>query len=255
MCFERSIDVKDIDFSIEQHLEAVTNTPLDSADRARRLSNLGNSFIDRFELLGEVKDSDLAIEKLHEAVNLTPLDSTEISGRLSNLGIAFHSQFERFGEVKDIDAAIEWKNEAIILTPLDSADRPRCFHSLGESMLHRFQCFRAVKDFDQGVDALRTSALSLNGRPIDRIHSALVWAHIMHVNDLTSAIEAYDHAIGLLPQVVWVGLSAVTQLERLTSRIQSLACDAAACMISLAQSKPDEEQYYLGCAVELLDQG
>ena len=255
MRFEQLSEVKDIDLAIEQHRDAVNLTPLGSAERPGRLSNLGNSFSDRFEMFGEIKDSDSAIGQLQEAVDLSPPNSIELSGRLSNLGIAFHSRFERFEEVKDIDTAIERKSEAIILTPIDSADRSRCFHSLGQSLLHRFQRFKAPRDFKEGVDALRTSALSPNGRPINRIHSALVWAHIMHANDPTSAIEAYDQAIGLLPQVVWIGFSAVTQLERLTSRIQSLACDAAACMISLAQSQPDQEQYYLGRAVELLDQG
>jgi CHAT domain-containing protein/tetratricopeptide (TPR) repeat protein len=253
--FERFVEVKDIDSAIERHREAVNLTPADNAERLGRLSNLGNSFLDRFELLGEVKDIDSAFEHLHEALSLTPPDSADRPGRLSNLGICLQHRFERFGEIKDINSAIEWKSEAVDLTPLDAADRPRCLHSLADSLLHRFRRLGDVKDFSQGVHALRTSSLSPNGKPISRIRSALLWAHLMHTYDLTMAIEAYDQAIGLLPQVVWVGLSAVTQLERLTSKIQSLACDAAACMISLAQSKPDHEQYYLGRAVELLDQG
>jgi hypothetical protein len=59
----------------------------------------------------------------------------------------------------------------------------------------------------------------------------------------------------LLPQVAWIGLNAVAQLNNLNSDIQSLGCNAAACMIALAQADSQDKQRYLGRAIELLDQG
>ena len=73
--FERFGEVKDIDLAIQQHHEAITSTPLDSANRAMSLNNLGNSYLYRFERFGQVKDIDLAVQQHREAVTSTPLDS------------------------------------------------------------------------------------------------------------------------------------------------------------------------------------
>ena len=75
------------------------------------------------------------------------------------------------------------------------------------------------------------------------------------MGNLESASEAYDQAFRLLPQVAWIGLNAIAQLKELNSSIQTLGCNAAACMISLAQAEHHNRQHYLGRAIELLDQG
>jgi hypothetical protein len=91
-----------------------------------------------------------------------------------------------------------------------------------------------------------------------RINGSLIWAHLAHgLGNLCSASEAYDQAIRLLPQVAWIGLHAISQLKELDSDIQikTLGCDAAACMIALAQAEHHNRQCHLGRAIELLDQG
>jgi hypothetical protein len=86
------------------------------------------------------------------------------------------------------------------------------------------------------------------------MQGSLRWAHLAHNTNLASASEAYDQSIRLLPEVAWIGSTAITQLAQLSPRIQSLGCDAAACMISLAQSEPHHEQRHLSHVIEVLDQ-
>ena len=71
-------------------------------------------------------------------------------------------------------------------------------------------------------------------------------------NSLESASE---EAFRLLPQVAWIGLNVIAQLKKLNSDIQMLGCNAAACMIALAQTENHNRQHHLGRAIELLDQG
>ena len=80
--------------------------------------------------------------------------------------------------------------------------------------------------------------------------------HLAHdLHNLESASEAYDRGVQLLPQVAWIGLSAIlAQLKELNSDIQTLGCNAVAC-IALAEAEHHNRQRHLGGAIELPDQG
>ena len=254
--FKHSRDVKDIDLGIIKQLEAVASIPIDSPDRCRFLSQLGDSYLARFIHSGDVKDIDLAIKQELDAVaSALPANRP---GFINNLGNLYQWRFQRFGEMKDIDLAIENLVEAVATMSLDSAGRPICLNNLGNSYLNRFRINQNPADMEDSISNFRLSSLSLKGLPSTRMSGSLQWAHLAHdLNDLKSASEAYDQAIRLLPQVAWIGLNAIAQLKELESNsdIQSLGCDAAACMITLAQAENHNRQYHLGRAIELLDQG
>ena len=109
---------------------------------------------------------------------------------------------------------------------------------------------------EESISNFRLSSLCLKGLPSACIRGSLKWAHIAHsFGTLRSASVAYDQAIRLLPQVAWIGLNAIAQLKELNSSIQTLGCDAAACMIALAQTEHHNMQRHLGRAIELLDHG
>jgi tetratricopeptide (TPR) repeat protein len=169
------------------------------------------------------------------------------------------ARFQRFGDVKDIDFAIEKFVEAVATISLDSPDRPSCLYNLGNSYFFRFISNQEPTDLEESFSNLRLSSFSLNGRPSMRIQGSLQWAHHAHkLGNLESASEGYDQAIRLLPQVAWIGLTAIAQLKELNSTIDiqtRLGCDAAACMIALAEAEDHNRQRQLGRAIELLDQG
>ena len=94
--FERFGNILDLERSLVLLREAVSSTPLDSADRPEFLNDLGRTYRLRFERFGEVQDIDLAIQQQCEAVTSTPLDSADRPIYLTNMG-KYHSRFEQFG--------------------------------------------------------------------------------------------------------------------------------------------------------------
>ena len=252
--FEHAGDVKDIDLAIKKQLEAVASIPIDSRHRSRLLEHLGESYLGRFRHSGDAKDIDLAIKQQLEAVASD--SSAERPGSISNLGRLYLYRFERFQEVKDIDFAIEKLVEAVAAIPLDNPNRPGSLNALGNSYRNRFRIYQEPADLEESISNYRLSSLCIKGLPSMRIGGSLQCAYLAHkLDNLESASEAYDQAFRLLPQVAWIGLNATAQLKELNSDIQMLGCNAAACMISLAQAEPHNRQHHLGRAIELLDQG
>ena len=190
----------------------------------------------------------MAIKQELEAVASVSLANR--SGFISNLGYLYPCHFQRFREVKHIDFAIEKLVEAIATTPLDSP------LPLGSFVLVVSEVIKNPLIWKSQFLNFRLSSLSLKGLPSMRIQGSLQWARLTHNRDnLESASEAYDQAFRLLPQVAWIGLNAIAQLKELNSGIQMLGCNAATCMIALAQAEPHNRQRHLGRAIELLDQG
>ena len=250
--FNRCGEMKDIDLSIKLLLTAVSSIPLDSPLHPKLVDNLGNSYADRFKRSGDVKDIDLAIKEMLKAVASASPDTRP--RHISNLGIFHLYRFQFLREVRDIDLAIKILVQVVDIIPLDSPDRPKFLNHLGDSYLLRD---REPNDLEESISNFRLSSRSPNGLPSLRIRGSLEWARLAHKHDtLESASEAYDQAIHLLPQVAWIGLNAVAQLKELSSDIQMLGCNAAACMIALAQaaSERHDTQRHLGRAIELLDQ-
>ena len=252
--FTHSGDVKDIDQAIKKHLEALASVPIDSHHRSKFLHNLGNSYFRRFRHSRDVKDIDLAIKQGLEAVAFASL--ADRPGFINDLANFYRCRFEQLKQVKDITFAIENFVEAVATIPLDSAQRALCLNNLGLSYLYRFGSNQELTDLEESISNFRLSSLSLKGLPSLRIMGSLQWARLCHkFGNLGSASEAYDQAIGLLPRVAWIGLNAIAQLKELNSSIQMLGCNAAACMIALAQAEDYNRQRHLGRAIELLDQG
>ena len=249
--------MKDIDLAIKKQLEAVASIPVDSPHLSRFLNGLGKSYFERYIHSRDVKDIDLAIKqyvKLETVASLSPFNRPTF---INNLGSSYLCRFQSFREVRDIDFAIEKLVEAVAAIPLDSPNRPIFLNNLGLSYWSRFGSNQEPTDMEESISNFRLSSLSLRGLPITRITGSFQWAHLAHMfGNLESAFEAYDQAMRLLPQVAWIGLNAIAQLKELNSNIQTaLGCNAAACMISLAQAEHHNSQCHLGRAIELLEQG
>ena len=258
--FNRFGERKDIDLSIKLQLEAVSSTPFDSPRYPQLAEDLGITYGDRFKHSRDVKDIDLAIKKKHEAVASASSSDSEIGSIVGNLGTMYGYRFGVFRNAKDVDLGIEKYLEALSVMPLNNPDRATLLYNLGDTYLDRCKINDGPgpNDLEESISNFRLSSLCLNGIPSKRIKGSLEWARLSHkFNNLVSASEAYDQAIRLLPQVAWIGLNAIAQLKELSSNIQTLGCNAAACMISLAEvaSEHRDRQHYLGRAIELLDQG
>ena len=255
MRFNHYGEKKDVDLSTKLVLEAAPSTPLDSPLRPKLAEKLGMSYAHRFTHSGDVKDSDLAIKEMLEAV--ASASPAYRLGSINNLGTIYLYRFQFFNEVKDIDVAIEIFVEALAAAPPDSPDRTSSLNNLGVSYLFRYRSNHEPSDLEKSIANFHLSSLS-HGMPSMRIRGSLEWARLSHqFDDLVSASKGYDQAIRLLPRVTWIGLNAIAQLKELSSDIQMLGCNAAACMIALAEAATEHHnrQHHLGRAIELLDQG
>jgi tetratricopeptide (TPR) repeat protein len=251
--FERFGDVNDIAEAISRGSIAIEFTPHDSPDRPSRLNSRGASFWYRFKQFGDKSDIDTAIASMLEAVNGTPDNSPDLPSHLNNLGFLYSKRFGLLAVVKDIDDAIEMQRKAVELTPPDSPTISAHLNNLGDSLLLRNS---TTQDFKEAMSVYSLSSKSSNGYPSDRFLASSKLANRLYAaDDCSAAYEGYVLAISVLPQIAWIGLDVVSQLEQLSSFISTLPCDAAACAFKLAEQEPHLTQEHLEHAIQFLDHG
>lgn len=78
---------------------AVSATPEDHSDRARRLNNLGIMLFYRYNQTGNMDDLDTANSRLELAVSITPKEHPDQAERLGNLGNMLSYQYNQTGDM------------------------------------------------------------------------------------------------------------------------------------------------------------
>ena len=148
--FQQYGDRKDIDFAIDQMLEAVNTSPLKSAERATCLNDLGNFYRLRFALsqFKDIKDLDFAIERQQESVASIALNNAQRAVIHTGLGRSYLHRFEQSGAKKDIDSAVEQQLKAYAIVSHNSEYRPVILANLVNSYQSRFERFRNIQDLE-----------------------------------------------------------------------------------------------------------
>ncbi|KAG8703763.1 hypothetical protein FRC11_010453, partial [Ceratobasidium sp. 423] len=171
------------------------------------LVNLGASWSDRFERLGELVDLEKAIEYESRAVALTPGDHLELPARLMNLGTSYNYRFKRLNELIDFQKSVECKNRALVLTPNDHPDLPSRLVSLGVSYRDHFKRLGEPGDLEKAIEC---DSLALTLTPDDHPDLSswqinLTASHSMRfyllgeVDDISKAVEYMSMALKMLP--------------------------------------------------------
>jgi tetratricopeptide (TPR) repeat protein len=219
--FDRTGHLGDIDQSISTLQQAISLTPNGHAGRAVPLSHLGVSLRARFDQTGHLGDIDDSISMLQQALPLTPNDRADRAILLSHLGVSLQCRFNCTGDLGDIDQSISALQQAVSLTPNVHPSKTIYLSSLGLSFLRRFVHTRDLGDIDktnqfsvehdrtQAIEALQTASKSSAGSPNHRFRAAKNWTSLVKA-DFAGAIDAHSIAMGLLPDVVWLG-STITQ--------------------------------------------
>ncbi|THU88541.1 TPR-like protein [Dendrothele bispora CBS 962.96] len=186
--------------------QAVNLTPDGHADKARLLSNLGNTLQGQFKLLGKPEDMENAICFNQRAVDLTPDVHADKPEWLNSLGAAFKCRFEHLGELRDVENEIFVMQQAVNLTPDGHANKARQLKNLGDALVRRFECLHEHGDIMGATVAYKQATENTSSHPVTRYDAACRWADLCSKHQSPSlALDAYTVAMEMIPQVVWFG--------------------------------------------------
>ncbi|KAJ1305622.1 hypothetical protein OPQ81_000619 [Rhizoctonia solani] len=232
--FERLEELADLDKAIEYHSRALTLTPDGHPDFPSMLSNLGRSYGFRFESLGKLTDLEKSIEFQSRAVKLIPNGHHDLPAGLLSLGISYQARFHRLGELHDVEDAAKYLLRGLELTPNGHPGVPRYHGALAQCRFAQFQHTLDPSLLRDSLHFFRQASQSPFGVPKFKYLVALDWAKLTSKFSPSNCIEAYQTAIDLLPQVVWLGSTTHQRYQDL-DLAKNLAGSAASAAIRLSQ--------------------
>ncbi|CAE7061676.1 unnamed protein product [Rhizoctonia solani] len=223
-------DLETLEKSIEHYSRAFTSAPDGHPNMSHYLGSLGVSYGEQFGRLGHLEDLEKAIEYVCRALALTPDGDPDVSLWVGNLGVSYHERFQRLRNHEDLKKSIEYGSRALALTPNGQPESLKLHFIHGLSCLSQFQHTGDISDLEHSLNSFRKASQLPIGAPRDKFHYALQWAKFASQYTHSSIIEAYQTAIDLLPQFIWLGATTHQQYHDL-STIGNLAADAASAAI------------------------
>ncbi|KAI0083483.1 CHAT domain-containing protein [Irpex rosettiformis] len=211
--YQRTRDAKDLEEAIVHLTRAIQLSPTGHPHKPGWLNNLGTKLGTRFEQSGNLDDLDQAITHLTTAVTLTPEGHPEKPSWLYNLGNSLLDRFKRVGDVLDLEEAIKCSTRSVELTPENHVRRAQMLRSLGGLFFTRLCSPRAhVDDASCAMEALLEAIHHPTSPPLKRLHASSLYAyvltdfsHLFTTPPRLSLLEAWKHAISLIPQCLWLG--------------------------------------------------
>ncbi|KAJ7652740.1 hypothetical protein DFH06DRAFT_1205582 [Mycena polygramma] len=240
-------DGADLDKSIALQSEAVAQQSLPTLHRAAYQISLVDAHFFRFGHSFQPTDLDGAIQLYEEILDNLPPSHIERSWALVSAGTALAVRMQVGGKEEDIDKAITLLREALAILP--APDTRRAF-ALGKhfvALLYKYdQCLDPAL-LGEAMDTLREASMYETEQPCIRFKLAAQWAHFAEEYDHTSALEAYEYAIGLLPELAMLDSGITSRQLALAEKDNvGLASKAAACAMRRNQNEK---------AVEFLEAG
>ncbi|KAG8718295.1 hypothetical protein FRC11_003598, partial [Ceratobasidium sp. 423] len=232
--FERLGELGDLEKAIEYQSRALALTPDGHPHLSMQLMNLGASHTNRFQHLGEMGDIEQAIQYQHRMLELTPNDHRDMSNRLHNLGVSHAYRFAKLQMQHDLDKVIECLTCALVLDPDGHPTLPVKHYLLARHRFFQYHLTSKVSQLQHSLHSFRLATQSLAGSPRDRFRYACGWARNASSNSALNPIEAYQTAIDLLPQFIWLGATTNQRYQDL-EEVQNLAINAAAAAIAVSK--------------------
>ncbi|KAG8709083.1 hypothetical protein FRC11_005915, partial [Ceratobasidium sp. 423] len=251
--FELDRDLEDLERGMEFNARAfslATNDDLSLEDpelEPTRLNILGGLYFSRYEHLDDPNDLDECIEYSQLAVSLAPSPSSMASS-LTNLGAYLHARWHLLGNKNDLEESIQYQTRAVSLfTPQLHPNLPPQLQNIGQSYLAEFHISNGSKEspiLRRALDYMREACHSA-GPPLDKFDAAMNWANTARKYGMAEFLDAYQTAMDLIPQLVWLGRT-IEQRYQDIQELRSLAAEAASAAISAQEYK---------LALEWLEQG
>ncbi|KAJ1300976.1 hypothetical protein OPQ81_003400 [Rhizoctonia solani] len=224
--FEVLNELADLEKGIEFKSLSLSLTPEGHPHLPYRLMGVSASYGARFRCLGKLVDVDKAIECGSQALSLTPDDHPELPSRLMNLALSLTDRFEHLPKPGDIENATAYALCALSLTPSGHPALAKQYHTLARSQFFYSQSTGDISLLQDSTISFSKASQSLVGPPRSKFKAALDWANLASIHNSLNPIEAYQTAIDLLPQVVWLGATTTQRYQDLAPA-KTLALDAA----------------------------
>lgn len=244
--FKRTKQLLDLEESIAFFHEALDLQPSSHASRSTLLNNLGINLYTKFQLTGQHSYLEESIALYREALALTKSAQPDRLLFLNNLGNALAQSFAYTEQHSDMDEAIALYQEGIQFISKDHPGLATISDNLATHLIFFYSKDKQSKYLTGAMDAFRVAAKSEHSPTLTRFSSAKTWAKEAELHDHSTALEAYQSAIALLPRLATLGLDLKARQQILISRTDLLACNAACCAINAGQIEK---------AVELLEHG
>ncbi|KAF8688523.1 TPR-like protein, partial [Rhizoctonia solani] len=222
---------EDLDNAIGYKARTVELTPDGHSELSGRLAALGASYGQRFKLLRNLNDIEKSVECLSRAVIMTPEDDPHLLDRHLNLGIAYNIRYRSVGRVVDLEKAIEHTSHALALAPEDHPIFPVVHHLLAVLCVSEYRVKDNSLRLQDALCSYRKASQSQAGSPRGRFGIALEWANDACIYSSLNVIEAYQTAIDILPQYIWLG-ATTDQRYRDMEGTESLPANAASAAIA-----------------------
>ncbi|KAJ7927660.1 CHAT domain-containing protein [Mycena leptocephala] len=225
--FEQTGQLADLEESIGFHREALDLRPGSHPNRSNSLSNLANH-------TGLLADLEGSIGFHREALGLRPGSHPDRSGLLNNLANALKTRFEQTSQLADLEESIGFHREALELFPGSHPNRSRSLNNLANVLSTRFEQTGQLADVDESMIRFRDASAHETSAVITRFRSSRHWARKAASFRHSSAMEAYQYSINLLPRLASLDLN-IRQRQEALSRARGLACDACSYAIREGQ--------------------
>jgi len=173
-------------------------------------TNLGATFIDRFQTTGRsnLHDLETGIGLLQQAMEATPQGGQHWAQRQTNLGAGLLMRFEALRQMKDLNAGVAALQQARASMDTSWPEAGLAAANFSKGLLQRFGVTRAPEDLDAAIDSAREAlALLPTGSP-ERVsvsgdyQQALLerFDALGQMRDLKKAVAASRRAFKGLPR-------------------------------------------------------
>ncbi|EUC58724.1 aromatic di-alanine and TPR containing protein, partial [Rhizoctonia solani AG-3 Rhs1AP] len=227
--YQRLGKLADIEKAIECHTLALALTPDGHPDIPARHANLGVSYTRRYQRLGKLADLEKATECHTRALALTADGHPDMSARHGDLGLSYIRRYRHVTELAGMEKAIECFTRALALTPEDHPSLSA--YSFNHAISLLLKCYHTgnLAHLADSLHYFRKASHHLAAAPRDKFQHALLWASLASEQSLLNPIEAYQTAIDLLPQFIWLGATTNQRYLDLllTDSLAVKACFAA----------------------------
>ncbi|KAF8886627.1 hypothetical protein CPB84DRAFT_1850089 [Gymnopilus junonius] len=248
--FRQTHDGKNLDEAILLYRQTLEIVPLHHPDYSTCLNNLASSLMSRSDQRDESDDLDEAILLSRQALELRPPGHPDRFTSVNNLANVLGEWSQRHGMKEDLYEAIELARQSLDLVPPTHHNRPVILQNC--AMLHIFahridiESHHEGNHLEQAMSFFSGATHSVSLSPYGRSKIAGNWSEYADMYDHSSAIQAYDAALGVLPELAALSLNIQSRRNALTGGTDGLARKASMCAIRYGR---------LDKAVEYLETG